>query len=105
MVMAIETCRTGGIPSKAMSDTNHPQAPTEARSSQRALVRRCGWYVSSIGQQLRECTVWDESETGARLVVDAPETIPDIFPHLHDAGFQLPTALPRGVAREHADRR
>jgi len=62
-----------------MSDTNHPQAPTEARSSQRALVRRCGWYVSSIGQQLRECSVWDESETGARLLVDAPETIPDIF--------------------------
>ena len=42
-------------------------------------MRRCGWYVSSIGQQLRECTVWDESETGARLLVDASETIPDIF--------------------------
>jgi hypothetical protein len=62
-----------------VSDTSHPQAPTEARGSQRALVRRCGWYVSSIGQQLRECTVWDESEIGARLVVDAPEAIPDIF--------------------------
>lgn len=62
-----------------MSDTDHAQAPTDARGSQRALVRRCGWYVSAIGQQLRECTVWDESETGARLVVDASETIPDIF--------------------------
>ena len=62
-----------------MSDTNHAQVPPETRGSPRALVRRCGWYVSSIGQQLRECTVWDESETGARLVVDAPETMPDIF--------------------------
>ena len=62
-----------------MPDTDHAQAPTDARGNQRALVRRCGWYVSLIGQQLRECTVWDESETGARLVVDAPETIPDSF--------------------------
>jgi hypothetical protein len=62
-----------------MSDPNHAQAPTDARASQRALVRRCGWYVGSIGEQLRECTVWDESETGARLVVDAPEAIPDTF--------------------------
>ena len=62
-----------------MPDTDHAQAPTDARGNQRALVRRCGWYVSSIGQQLRECAVWDESETGARLLVDASETIPDIF--------------------------
>jgi hypothetical protein len=62
-----------------MPDTDHAQTPTDARGNQRALVRRCGWYVSSIGQQLRECTVWDESETGARLLVDASETIPDIF--------------------------
>jgi hypothetical protein len=62
-----------------MSDTDHAQAPTDARGSQRALMRRCGWCVSAIGQQLSECTVWDESETGARLVVDASETIPDIF--------------------------
>jgi hypothetical protein len=62
-----------------VSDTDQAQAPTDARGSQRALVRRCGWYVSSIGAQLRECTVWDESQTGARLVVEAPETIPDVF--------------------------
>jgi hypothetical protein len=60
-----------------MPDTDHAQAPTDARGNQRALVRRCGWDVSSIGQQLRECTVWDESETGARLLVDA--SVPDIF--------------------------
>ena len=43
------------------------------------MVRRCGWFVRSVGEQLRECTVWDESETGARIIVDAPESIPDIF--------------------------
>lgn len=50
-----------------------------ARSGQRALVRRSGWFVASVGEQLRQCTVWDESETGARLMVEAPETIPEIF--------------------------
>jgi hypothetical protein len=62
-----------------VSDADRERAPTDVRGSQRALVRRCGWFVSSIGQQLRECTVWDESEAGARLVVDSPEAIPDIF--------------------------
>jgi hypothetical protein len=62
-----------------VSDENRAQTPTDARNNPRAIVRRCGWFVSSIGEQLRECTVWDESITGARLVVDAPETIPDTF--------------------------
>jgi hypothetical protein len=62
-----------------VSDADHAQVRTDARGSQRALVRRCGWYVKAVGQQLRECTVWDESENGARLVVEAPETIPDLF--------------------------
>ena len=88
-----------------MPDTDHAQAPTDARGNQRALVRRCGWYVSSIGPQLRECTVWDVSETGARLLVDASETIPDIFHIYMTLDFQLPPALPRGVALEDAGRR
>jgi hypothetical protein len=62
-----------------MSDAAHGQEPPGAREGERALVRRCGWYVRSVGQQLRECTVWDESKNGARLVVDAPETFPDLF--------------------------
>jgi hypothetical protein len=62
-----------------MSDASHAQHQTDARKAERALVRRCGWYVRSVGQQLRECTVWDVSESGARLVVDSPETIPDLF--------------------------
>ena len=31
------------------------------------------------GEQIRECTVWDESDTGMRLVVDAPDENPDIL--------------------------
>jgi hypothetical protein len=62
-----------------VSDDNRAQTPTDARSNPRAIVRRCGWFVGSVGEQLRECTVWDESKTGARLVVNAPETIPDTF--------------------------
>jgi PilZ domain len=62
-----------------VSDANRVQTATDARSTQRALVRRSGWFVSVVGQQLKECTVWDESRTGARLVVDAPETVPDVF--------------------------
>jgi hypothetical protein len=62
-----------------VADDSRAQIPTDARSDQRALVRRSGWFVSSIGDQLRECTVWDESKTGARLVVDAPDLVPDIF--------------------------
>jgi hypothetical protein len=62
-----------------VSDANRAQTPTDARSNPRSIVRRCGWFVGSVGEQLRECTVWDESITGARLVVDAPEAIPDTF--------------------------
>ena len=62
-----------------LSKPNEAQAPAEARGSQRALTRRCGWFVRSVGEQLRECTVWDESETCARIIVDAPETLPDTF--------------------------
>jgi hypothetical protein len=62
-----------------VTDEKRAQTPTDARNNPRAIVRRCGWFVSSVGEQLRECTVWDESKTGARLLVDAPETIPDTF--------------------------
>jgi hypothetical protein len=68
------------LPAEAVvPNAHHAHAPNDARTSPRALVRRCGWFVSTVGEQLRECTVWDESTTVARLVVDAPETIPDIF--------------------------
>ena len=63
-----------------MAGVDRGQSPKDdLRGSPRALVRRCGWFVKSVGEQLRECTVWDLSQTGARLVVDAPESIPDVF--------------------------
>ena len=63
-----------------MAGVDRGQSPKDdPRGSPRALVRRCGWLVKSVGEQLRECTVWDLSQTGARLVVDAPESIPDVF--------------------------
>jgi hypothetical protein len=62
-----------------MSDANSAQASKEGRTDPRNTVRRCGWFVRSKGEQLRECVVWDESKTGARLVIGAPDTIPDTF--------------------------
>jgi hypothetical protein len=62
-----------------VSEARRAETPTDARTNPRALVRRCGWFVGSVGEQLKECTVWDESITGARLVVDRPEIIPDTF--------------------------
>jgi hypothetical protein len=63
----------------SVSDPHFAQKPKDGRINQRTKVRRCGWFIRSKGEQLRECVVWDESETGARLVVDAPNTIPDTF--------------------------
>jgi hypothetical protein len=62
-----------------MSDANNAQTPQDGRTDPRVTVRRCGWFVRQKGEQLRECVVWDESKTGARLVVDAPDTVPDAF--------------------------
>jgi hypothetical protein len=40
-------------------------------------VRRCGWLSPTKGERLQECVVVDESKTGARLTVNAPNEIPD----------------------------
>jgi hypothetical protein len=55
------------------------QEPADGRTSPRAVVRRCGWLSRTKGEQLREVVVWDESASGARLVVDVPGDIPDDF--------------------------
>jgi hypothetical protein len=55
------------------------QDPKDARSDPRTKVRRCGWLSRAKGEQVRECVVWDESRTGARLVVEEPGAIPDTF--------------------------
>lgn len=59
-----------------MSETAHA---SEKRATARTNVRRAGWTVRNKGEQLRECLVWDESETGARLVVDNPQEFPERF--------------------------
>jgi hypothetical protein len=62
-----------------MSDASSPQGRKDGRIEPRQTVRRCGWFVRSKGEQLRECTVWDESKTGARLLIDSPDTVPETF--------------------------
>jgi len=52
---------------------------SESRKSSRTMVRRVGWLSRVKGEQVRECTVWDESDTGMRLVVKTPDEIPDTF--------------------------
>jgi hypothetical protein len=52
---------------------------SESRKAARTAVRRIGWLTRARGEQIRECMVWDESDTGMRLIVDAPNEIPDTF--------------------------
>jgi hypothetical protein len=59
------------------SELKPPQPDT--RKASRTGVRRIGWLSRVKGEQIRECTVWDESAAGMRLVVDAPDEIPDTF--------------------------
>lgn len=59
-----------------MSD---PAVPSEKRVNARTTVRRAGWTARSRGEQLRECLVWDESPSGARLIVDNPQEFPESF--------------------------
>lgn len=62
-----------------MSDLPVSQDSSEDRRSARMPARRVGWIARTKGEQLRECVVWDESETGARLDVDNPQQFPDSF--------------------------
>lgn len=59
-----------------MPDTN---AASEKRERARTTVRRAGWTARTKGEQLRECLVWDESPSGARLIVDNPQEFPESF--------------------------
>jgi hypothetical protein len=62
-----------------MSRRELKQPETESRKDARATVRRIGWLARAKGEQIRECTVWDESSSGARLIVDAADEIPETF--------------------------
>ncbi len=69
------------------------------------MVRRVGWLSRVKGEQVRECTVWDESDTGMRLVVKIPDEIPDTFYVYSTLDFYVAAPLPRGLALGYADRR
>jgi len=62
-----------------MSRRELKQPETESRKDPRTTVRRIGWLARAKGEQIRECTVWDESSSGARLIVDAADEIPETF--------------------------
>jgi hypothetical protein len=51
----------------------------ESRTASRTAVRRIGWLSRVKGEQVRECLVWDSSDTGMRLVVGAPDELPETF--------------------------
>ncbi len=56
------------------------QAPTDdLRKGARVTVHRPGWIALGKGTQLLECTVWDESENGARLIIAGAGHAPDEF--------------------------
>lgn len=48
----------------------------ERRSSQRRLTHLEGWIAGDAAQERIECTVWDLSEAGVRLVVPPPADVP-----------------------------
>ncbi len=63
----------------ATGQSKHADSKADSRRTSRAAVRRIGWLSRMRGEQVRECLVWDESETGMRIVVNAPDEIPDTF--------------------------
>jgi hypothetical protein len=66
--------RQGAMPLPKIEDQE-----TESRKASRTTARRIGWLSRVKGEQVRECMVWDESDTGMRLVVNTPNEIPDTF--------------------------
>ncbi len=51
----------------------------ELRKEPRVAAHRPGWIALAKGTKLLECTVWDESENGARLVIAGAGHAPDEF--------------------------
>lgn len=50
----------------------------DKRKSQRRSVRYAAWLVTAPGER-KDCQLFDISDTGARLEVDEPTTVPDRF--------------------------
>lgn len=55
------------------------QAFIEQRRSMREYVRFPAWVDTGAGGALRDCTVLDVSEDGARIAISAPTELPDEF--------------------------
>ena len=51
----------------------------EKRQSPRHRVQCPAWVDCGVGSQLRSCTVWDMSDAGARISIDAPAEVPGEF--------------------------
>ncbi|MEX0752984.1 MAG: PilZ domain-containing protein [Xanthobacteraceae bacterium] len=51
----------------------------EKRKSIRRAMRYTAWIGFDEGSPLRGCMVFDISETGARLELDNPWDVPDVF--------------------------
>jgi len=51
----------------------------EKRQAPRRLLAIKGKLIAGQGLPLRDCTIVDISDTGAKLAVDAPHDIPDDF--------------------------
>lgn len=62
-----------------MASASTDRSLDELRKEPRAVVHRPGWIALAKGMKLLECTVWDESENGARLVFHGAAQIPDEF--------------------------
>ena len=62
--------------------------PKEARISRRKKLGSNAWIRLEGGFAVRPCVVADLSDTGVRIVIDAPETVAGIFSLLgsRDAG-------------------
>ncbi len=61
----------------------------ELRRYRRLKWNREGEIFSLLGKKIASCLVKDISTNGARLEVDAPETLPDCF-RLHYGGDKRP---------------
>jgi len=51
----------------------------EQRQSPRHRVEQAAWIDADDGSQVRDCTLWDVSEAGARIVIGSPAEVPQEF--------------------------
>lgn len=62
-----------------MSSVQRNHTSVDLRKDSRTPARRPGWIAVTKGAPLRECFVWDESNSGARITVDRTADIPEVF--------------------------